>query len=121
MKHGTTLSNGAGLYAYLGISDYRGAAQQDSPAYFGRTWSVDWDGTGATTYGPNDEVNEGLARFNQAYLDRPKLKAHVQYTHDGWDVWVRHTSGGGNHSPTHSAPAKRPATSRARCMPGTIK
>jgi len=94
VKHGMQLSNGAGLYGYLGVSEYPGADHEDAPGFFGRTWSVDWDGTGAKTYGPNDEVEEGLGRFNQAYRDRPKWKGHLEYTQGGLDVWFRHTSGG---------------------------
>ena len=94
VKHGHRFTNGAGFYAYLGVSEYSGAAQDDASAYFGRTWTVDWDGTGSHTYTPQEPVEEGLARYNQSYQDRPKWKGHLEYTYGGFRVWGRHTSGG---------------------------
>ena len=93
-KHGMELPNGAGLYGYVGATEYPGAAQDEASAYFGRQWSVDWDGTGSRTYGAGESVNEGLARYNEAYLGRTKWKGHLEYTQGGLDIWARHTSGG---------------------------
>jgi iron complex outermembrane receptor protein len=105
IKWGKMLSATEGLLLYAGGTYYSGADENVSPLRYLCGPGAYREGGPSGWWGtPNqpgyqmdvDEYYHGdfMRNYNQAYLDRPKVKLHLHYTHDNFDLWARFTQGG---------------------------
>ncbi|MBN1766670.1 MAG: TonB-dependent receptor plug domain-containing protein [Sedimentisphaerales bacterium] len=98
VKHGTKFDDDKGLYMYFGIDKYLGSDDEDSPLVHGNTYTDFW----------HKEISPGvydahdLNRDRQAYRGLPRLKTHIEYTDENFDLWARYTKGGEEYYFTQS-------------------
>ncbi|MBP6124993.1 MAG: TonB-dependent receptor plug domain-containing protein [Phycisphaerae bacterium] len=104
-KWGKMFSENEGLLLYAGGTYYPGADENVSPIRYccgpGAYREGGPSGWWGTTNQPGyelgvDEYYHGdfMKNYNQAYRDRPKVKLHLHYSLDDFDIWARYTQGG---------------------------
>lgn len=89
-KFGNNINEQRGAFAYLGISDFRGANYQDAPLRFS-TSGIDKEGN---ILEAQSNVNLDIGNDKRQHRDVPKLKLYAQWRWDDFELWGRFTRGG---------------------------
>ena len=89
-KWGKMFSENQGLLIYGGGTHYPGAAGKDSQIRFAAGRATKF----GTRYYVDDYYSGPMENYNAAYRGFPKLKFHIHYMHDNFNVWARYTQGG---------------------------
>jgi len=85
LRFGRSLGNKTDVFAYLALDKYQGADASDSPVIFSRTRKP--------YFVAGVPVDSGFVGDNQAVLDRPHYKAHLQLQRGDTKVWGRYVRG----------------------------
>jgi outer membrane receptor for ferrienterochelin and colicin len=85
MRLGHRFSENAGIFFYLGMDHYGGAAPEDSPLVYSKDGGFFSAGQGI--------VDPNLVNDNAARLGKPHHKAHLQLQWHDFEFWVRSTRG----------------------------
>ncbi len=119
-KHGEKIDEDRGIFVFGGISKYLGADSDAAPFYYGTK-----NATGL-------ELDEVVSRKHESLLDRSKLKFHLNYTDNDFDVlgidfdhfelWTRYTRGGEHFDPNNDrVPPKGAGYQQATSFIGLTK
>ncbi len=79
-----------GLFVFLGADYYKGADQEEAPLVYG----TDFDDFWGTPVEGGEPFEQKINNDGQTYRDKPRIKAHLQYTIGNLETWVRYTRGG---------------------------
>jgi len=90
IRHGRKFADDRGLFLYYGIDNYRGADQDDSPAFF----SHDFTAGNGQDVGANQSLPFDIVDNHRSYRNRVRHKLYGQYTIGGFDAYLRYTRGG---------------------------
>ncbi len=91
LMYGHKFNQDTGLYAYFGISDYRGANNTDAPYKIERGFTSVW--------GDYHAANQAIplpntAHDNAQYAGKMPYKLHLQFKSGEFEAWLRATRGG---------------------------
>lgn len=89
MKLGKRFNSYSGIMFYGGVDLYKGSDQKYSPQYYSTTVN----GVPA-----NQDTGVELDDDQMGFRDRLRLKLHLAYDYEDFDMWVRYTQGGKRES-----------------------
>ncbi len=91
MRYGRAFTDTSGIFVDYGLTDYKGADQDDSPYIFGKTFNSLGD---EYIIESGEPVPFDIVDDHHAYRSKLKHKFHAQYNNGSFEAWLRYTRGG---------------------------